>query len=45
LKAAGVDGAEAVARFLDAMIGNARYLPHNRGDQPMMDSDTPAGEK
>jgi DNA-binding MarR family transcriptional regulator len=45
LKAASVDGAEAVARFLDAMIGNARYLPHNRGDQPMMDTDTPAGEK
>lgn len=30
LKAAGADGREAVERFLDAMIGNARYLPHNR---------------
>jgi DNA-binding MarR family transcriptional regulator len=30
LKAAGVDGSDAVARFLDAMIGNARHLPHNR---------------
>lgn len=44
LKAAGVEGADAVARFLDAMIGNARYLPHNRGE-PMTDSNTPAGEK
>jgi DNA-binding MarR family transcriptional regulator len=41
LKAAGVDGSDAVARFLDAMIGNTRYLPHNRVDQPMFDSDTP----
>lgn len=30
LNAAGVDGSGAVARFLEAMIGNAGYLPHNR---------------
>jgi DNA-binding MarR family transcriptional regulator len=45
LNAAGVDGADAVARFLDAMIGNSRYLPHNRVEQPMSDSDTPIEEK
>jgi DNA-binding MarR family transcriptional regulator len=30
LEAAGASGPEAVARFLDAMIGNAKDLPHNR---------------
>ncbi|MBX2805749.1 MAG: MarR family transcriptional regulator [Hyphomicrobiales bacterium] len=45
LKAAGVEGRAAVARFLDAMIGNSRYLPHNRGDQSVIDSDTPIEEK
>lgn len=45
LKAAGVDGRHAVARFLDAMIGNARYLPHNRMEQSTSDDDTPVEER
>lgn len=33
LKAAGAEGHEALAQFLEAMIGNAQNLPHNREDQ------------
>ncbi len=41
LQAAGAGGQEAVARFLDAMIGSAKDLPHKRMASPAYSDDEP----